>query len=650
MQRGRHLPSVRGERAVNRRHIQPESGDIMKEEKGKGFGEGLHLPYWAAGNASSGGVVTGDGMMDLTRGSERKVRRAVRKEDTAKGIRENSPHETGGSAQPGQGTDQDSLRNIRIPDELRQFGTAAAGRLKAGCTAAKALLASLAERIALKRQEENRQEETDASDADTWNLQRNILMAAVLLIAVLGSVAASQFYHHAQFYQNHFREGTRVNGTDVSNKTVPEVEGILAQKALDYSLTIRFRDEKSETLPKESFGYEYVSDGSVSRLMGEQDAYHWYEGLIRPDSIDARLDTSYDPELLRESILELPELQKANMKAPEDAVRVWDADAVRFEIVPEEEGTLLDGEAVFQAACDAIENGEKELDLEEIAGAYAAPAVRSDDKVLKRDTEQLNELAAVSVTLQTPHGDTVLDGETLQDWLVKDAADGYRKDTYTWNTSAMRFVDELADSIDSFGKERTFTTHSGETTVVDGNDYYGWEVDRESELQQLKSDLESGGVIVREPCYLYREAAPMSDHDGVGDSYVEVDLSKQHLWMYEEGKLLLETDVISGTMTEGRHTPEGIYYPLSMQQNAVLRGTNGGESWAAPVSYWMKLNNDGVGMHDATWQYAFGGDIYIYGGSHGCINLPLDIAKQIYENLTLETPVVVYYSQPYELH
>ena len=614
----------------------------MSKNWEKGFGGGLHLPDWAGGNSSSGGVVTGDGMTNLTSGMGRRERTAAGKSRTGKeGIAEGGMR----AARPADGKPEGMYAGLM--NGLHDFRDTAGRRFRKARTAAKAGLARIMTRFTQSRQENSQKE---AADGENWILQRNILLAAVLLVAVLGSVAASQFYRQAQFYQNHFRQGTRVNGNDVSNKTVNEVEMLLSKKALDYSLTLHFRDGQSETLPKESFGYAYVSDGSVSRLMESQDAYHWYQGLKKPDIIDARLDTSYDPELLRKSLGELPELQKANMKAPEDAVRVWDAEKDRFVIVPEKEGSLLDEETVFKAACQAVEDGDRELNVEEVSGAYAVPAVREDDKQLTRDTEQLNELAAVSVTLQTPGGDVVLDGETLQNWLVKDDTEGFRKDTYTWNTNLMKYVDNLAESIDSFGKERTFTMTSGGETVVDGNDYYGWEVDRESELQQLKSDLENKGVTVREPCYLYREAAPMSDHDGVGDSYVEVDLSKQHLWMYKDGRQILETDVISGTMTESRYTPEGIYYPLAMQQNAVLRGTNGGESWVAPVNYWMKLNNDGVGMHDATWQYAFGGDIYIYSGSHGCINLPYDAAQEIYENLTLETPVVVYYSEPYEFH
>ena len=41
--------------------------------------------------------------------------------------------------------------------------------------------------------------------------------------------------------------------------------------------------------------------------------------------------------------------------------------------------------------------------------------------------------------------------------------------------------------------------------------------------------------------------------------------------------------------------------------------------------------NGGIGFHDASWRSKFGGTIYQYSGSHGCINLPVDKAKLLYE-------------------
>lgn len=87
--------------------------------------------------------------------------------------------------------------------------------------------------------------------------------------------------------------------------------------------------------------------------------------------------------------------------------------------------------------------------------------------------------------------------------------------------------------------------------------------------------------------------------------------------------------------------------------DTVLKGQIDPETnkptYEAPVDYWMPFN-DQIGLHDADWKYVFGGDEYIYNGSKGCINLPVDVAPQVYELVNYDMPIVVYYSQGYELH
>ena len=49
----------------------------------------------------------------------------------------------------------------------------------------------------------------------------------------------------------------------------------------------------------------------------------------------------------------------------------------------------------------------------------------------------------------------------------------------------------------------------------------------------------------------------------------------------------------------------------------------------------------GIGFHDATWRSAFGGNIYEYSGSHGCVNLPPNAAKSLYGKITSDVYVCV---------
>ena len=52
--------------------------------------------------------------------------------------------------------------------------------------------------------------------------------------------------------------------------------------------------------------------------------------------------------------------------------------------------------------------------------------------------------------------------------------------------------------------------------------------------------------------------------------------------------------------------------------------------------------NRGEGLHDATWRSVFGTQNYKTNGSHGCINMPLDITDDIYDNVSVGTKVLVH--------
>lgn len=170
-------------------------------------------------------------------------------------------------------------------------------------------------------------------------------------------------------------------------------------------------------------------------------------------------------------------------------------------------------------------------------------------------------------------------------------------------------------------------------TITEGA--YGWWMNRSAETEELTEQIKRGRSGERTP--VYRAQAAQYGENDIGDSYVEIDLTSQHLWVYKEGKLVEETDFVSGNVSRGYNTPVGIYSITYKERNATLRGAN----YASHVDYWMPFNGN-VGMHDASWRSSFGEDIYLRGGSHGCVNLPVKKAEVIYEYVEQGEPVIVY--------
>jgi lipoprotein-anchoring transpeptidase ErfK/SrfK len=150
--------------------------------------------------------------------------------------------------------------------------------------------------------------------------------------------------------------------------------------------------------------------------------------------------------------------------------------------------------------------------------------------------------------------------------------------------------------------------------------------------------LEQGKNVVHEPIFETKGAAYTEIND-IGDSYVECDLGQQHIYVYIDGKVVMESDCVSGSVASGRETPEGVYEISLVKTPAILIG----EDYETPVTFWMPFTNNGIGFHDATWRSKFGGEIYRSSGSHGCVNLPYAAAQELFNIAYVGLPVVCYY-------
>ena len=140
----------------------------------------------------------------------------------------------------------------------------------------------------------------------------------------------------------------------------------------------------------------------------------------------------------------------------------------------------------------------------------------------------------------------------------------------------------------------------------------------------------------REPVYSVK-GYKRNGRDDICGNYVEVNLTQQHLWFYMDGELVIETDIVSGLPKDGRETITGVFEIPYKKSPEVLKG----DTWEEKVTYWMPFY-DGQGLHDAPWRSSFGGEIYKTSGSHGCVNLPADAARIIYENMEERVPIILY--------
>lgn len=494
-----------------------------------------------------------------------------------------------------------------------------------------------------KKEEKAKEKTEEKTDKKTGKKKKLLIPIGILVLLIVACCCA--YIVVAYSYQGKFLPGTWINGIDCTEMEGAQVAGLLESRLETYRLEVTGRDYASGALgaalgqvTAEEIHLAYGDDsrGAVDQLLAEQNCFTWLYRRLSDNTYSFQLSqgVSYDKEQLRNLVNGWEACLSVNMTEPQDAYISEYSEVLKgYEVIPEVEGTKFDVETLLELMDAAILSQEPSLDLEE-AGCYEAPAVRQDAVELTEPVEMVNKWLGARITYDWNGAEAVVDAELLKDWITLEK-DGPVLD----ETAVAAFVKEQAEENDTYRKRRSFLTTLGvELSLPSG--HYGWLTDQEAETKELIGAIREGRTASREP--VYASTARQKGMSDIGNSYVEVDLTHQHLYLYESGAIIFETDFVSGNMssTPDCVTPEGVFGVTYKTTNAVLRGAD----YETPVSYWMPFFGN-YGMHDATWRSEFGGQIYITNGSHGCVNLPLGSAATIYEHVSTGFPVICYYYQ-----
>ena len=455
-------------------------------------------------------------------------------------------------------------------------------------------------------------------------------LLGILVVSAVGIYGAVGYY-----YQDRFYSGTIINGVDCSEKSVAYIKSMVKQEAESYSLTIQERGGTQDVIQSADIQVSYNDDGSIDQIMEEQNPWFWVASIGKDKNYSVNLDNSYDEESLDQAIANMACMKEENMTAPADAYLKDNGSF--YEIVPEVEGNTLDLEKTKETIKKAVDNREKEISLED-ASCYVEPAVRRDDSKLVQEAEQLNQMTSMEIVLDFGSGQEKVDRARLQGWIVKNEQDG----TCSYDEAAVKqYVIDLSAKYNTEGKARTFVTTGGNTVNLTKGDY-GWRLWQDKTTESLLAAMKAGQSTTVEVTWLYKGQT----HEGneINGTYVEISITEQRMWFYKNGSLLVDTPVVTGNPNTGHGTPAGGVWKLKDKRAPfTLTGykEDGSIDYEEPVNYWMPFNG-GVGIHDLTKRAAFGGDIYLTNGSHGCVNTPLEAVATIYNNIDINTPVVVY--------
>lgn len=424
--------------------------------------------------------------------------------------------------------------------------------------------------------------------------------------------------------------GTFLNGRDISYASK---QGALASSPKNFNLEITGRDNRNLTIKPEDIDYnaELPSKAKI-----DQNPFTWPVSLItgRKEYYEFEYKTHYNEEKL-DKIIDESKLMNG-ITEPEDAKIAIENN--QFVIKKEVEGNKIDKDKLKKEIIDSINTKNNKIDLDD--SFYISPTVRADSKELQDVLEDSQKINDMSIKFNFNGFDYKLEGKDLLD-LTDFTDHGYELNY----DRVLTYVKDMAAATDTYGKNRKFNaTGIGEIVVNPG--VYGFKLDVDAtidKIYELVNARESGEI---EPVYSNVAYTRTSTGEDIGDTYVELDLSRQKMWFYKNGELLIESDVVTGIPEDGWASNVGVGAIQAKIPDTSLKGLNFDKTteYDTPVDYWMPTGWDGEGFHDAPWRGAFGGEIYLTNGSHGCYNLPPAVAKELFENVDPLTPVIIYES------
>lgn len=442
-----------------------------------------------------------------------------------------------------------------------------------------------------------------------------IITASVILAYLLISL----------YFTRHYFFNTVINGVNVSLKSYKKAEAALERYTKDYELLLIERDGVTEIISGREIGMHYNQD-SLPKVHHLQNPVAWAGLFFTDRKYYVEKLYLYNKGDLNRKINSLRCLNTPVIK-PKNVSFIYSDGS--YVILEEENGNKIDKSRLLYTVKLSIYSGRAKLDLNKFL-CYENPKYTLASEKTYETRDRLNRYVSASIAYKFGSKTELLDGNIIREWLSVDDD----LEVVIDKKAVLNYIKGLSTRYDTAGTTRSFHTSIGKTVEVKGGTY-GWKINRKAETKALLENIYLGEKLEKEPVYsrkaLYREG------NDIGNTYMEINITRQHLWFYKNGELIADGPVVTGNPNRGNSTVVGTYQVIYKQRKATLSGPG----YEVEVTYWMPFYGN-MGVHDAYWRSVFGGEIYKTKGTHGCVNAPYQLAKKIYENIEEGTPVVVY--------
>ena len=476
----------------------------------------------------------------------------------------------------------------------------------------------------------------------TFHKKRSVGKIVGTTFGVIVGVLLVAYVAGAIVFMNFFPPNTTVAGMDISMKSNGDVAQMLDGVVNDYTIDIAGQNGFSFHATANDIGMTIDSDATVEAMHSDLNPWTWPAIIVQGAHDETeQLDITCEQSGYDYKIVNAVSSFNRGAVAPTDATIAFNADKNKFEVVPEIPGTQYDSHALLASMSKAVFALEPKITLTD--DDLIQPDVFSTDERLINSAELATGLVSANVTLKM--ADIVvaeINGQNLSQFVHLDENLGVVLDEEGLNN----WVVDLSNGFDTVGTERTYTRPDGKVITVSGG-AYGWITDAAGLKDQVMEAIKAGQTTTIDiPCEQTAATYNGPGQPDWGSRYIDVDLSEQYVRFYDGDSVIWESACISGSPDGEHNTWPGVWYITNMQSPSKLIGylPSGEKEYETTVQFWMAFEGNGIGLHDATWQPAFGGSMYAQGyGSHGCVNLPYDAAESLYYMCSVGTPVIAHF-------
>lgn len=461
-------------------------------------------------------------------------------------------------------------------------------------------------------------------------------LVLVLLCGML--VLLSGFLVLGMYYRNNFPVNTWINGVYCTGKTIEQVNSELVAQTKVTDVVITDAEGKEWHIASDILELHPDYTAALKAYMRKNATVLWMQNMQKPSSVSLE-PTQYrwNAEKLEEQIKEFDFVRQESIREEGCVIR-FDEEAGYY---------LYDGNKLRLNIAKTLEciktclyKGELSVNL--VGGnCYEDREDDREDASQRALWGQLQDYFDCGITYDMGAEKIPLTPAILSSFLKADENRTLLLDKMGQiiidKELVEQWVEELAARYNTCGTEREFRSTRGDVILVKYSTY-GTKLDTKAEKKYLVTALTEKRTEQESHIPAYIQEGFVRGLDDIGDTYIEVDMTEQHMYYYVDGELRLETDVVTGNISRRRGTPEGINFVYNKQTNRILRGAD----YATPVKYWMPVKG-AIGIHDADWRNEFGGEIYKKNGSHGCVNIPPSVMAELYEMVEIGTPVVMFY-------